>query len=138
MSKIKFSIVTPEKTVLEKTVDSISVMTSTGEITILPNHAPLVSELMPGEARITVEGKEESLAVSTGFVEIRDGGEVVILADTADRAEDLDIEAIKTAQDEARKVMEAKETVSDEDYARASAALLREAAKHRVAMKRKR
>ncbi|NQV12524.1 ATP synthase F1 subunit epsilon [Candidatus Uhrbacteria bacterium] len=135
---IQFSIVTPERKILSQTVDSVSVMTSTGEITILPNHAPLVSELKPGELKLVVEGKEEFLAVSTGFIEVRNNGEVVILADTADRAEELDLEAIKEAQADAKRIMEEATSVNDEAYAHAAAALEREFARHRVAIKRRR
>ncbi len=123
---------------MSQTVDSVSVMTSTGEITVLPNHAPLVSELKPGELKLIVDGKEELLAVSTGFIEVRDKGEVVILADTADRAEELDIEAINKAKEEAERIMSEATSVNDQAYARAAAALEREMARHRVAMKRKR
>tara|TARA_B100001964_G_scaffold217261_1_gene257175 strand:+ start:196 stop:618 length:423 start_codon:yes stop_codon:yes gene_type:complete len=135
---IQFSIVTPERIIMSQTVDSVSVMTSTGEITVLPNHAPLVSELKPGELKLIVDGKEELLAVSTGFIEVRDKGEVVILADTADRAEELDIEAINKAKEEAERIMSEATSVNDQAYARAAAALEREMARHRVAMKRKR
>ncbi|HJN84868.1 MAG TPA: ATP synthase delta/epsilon chain alpha-helix domain-containing protein, partial [Patescibacteria group bacterium] len=85
-----------------------------------------------------VDGKEELLAVSTGFIEVRDKGEVVILADTADRAEELDIEAINKAKEEAERIMSEATSVNDQAYARAAAALEREMARHRVAMKRKR
>ncbi|MBT6254273.1 ATP synthase F1 subunit epsilon [Candidatus Uhrbacteria bacterium] len=135
---IQFSIVTPERIIMSQTVDSVSVMTSTGEITVLPNHAPLVSELKPGELKLIVDGKEELLAVSTGFIEVRDKGEVVILADTADRAEELDIEAINKAKEEAERIMSEATSVNDQAYAHAAAALEREMARHRVAMKRKR
>lgn len=134
---IQFSIVTPERKLLSQTVDSVSVMTSTGEITILPNHSPLVSELRPGELRLVTGGKEEILAVSTGFVEVRNGSEVIVLADTADRIEELDLQAISVAQDEARRVMSEAMSVNDKAYADAAETLEIELAKHRVATKKR-
>lgn len=100
---IKFEIVTPERTVLAREIVQVTVPTQTGEITILPEHIPLVSILSPGVLEIeTLEQETEIVSVSGGFIEVlRD--KVVILADTAERAEELDEERINTARDKAEK-----------------------------------
>lgn len=137
MSHLKLKIVTPERVVYEAMVDSVTVPTTAGEITILKNHIPLVSNLLAGEIRTKIGNEEHSLAVSTGFVEVRPGNEVVLLADTAERADELDIKKIEEARDLAKKIMEEKRHLNDESFAAAAAALERELARHRVAMKRK-
>lgn len=135
--KIKFSIVTPERVVHESEVDSVSVMTTSGEITVLPNHVPLVSELKPGVATVVEDGNERHMAVATGFIEVRPENAVVILADAAERAEDIDEADIEKAKAEAKKVMEAENGVNDEAYARAAAALEAELAKTKALKKRR-
>jgi F-type H+-transporting ATPase subunit epsilon len=111
---IKFEIVTPERTVLVKDIMQVTVPTTTGEITVLPEHIPLISILKPGVLEIKTLDKEiEIIAVSGGFIEVlRD--KVVILADTAERGEELDEERIKDAKTKAE---EAKvEAMSHEHY----------------------
>ena len=90
MKQIKLKIVTPEKILFEDIVSQVSVSTIMGEITILPNHIPLVSQLASGEIVIkTEQGREDLMAVSGGFIEVLPD-QVVILADTAERAEDIE------------------------------------------------
>ncbi|PIR47918.1 ATP synthase F1 subunit epsilon [Candidatus Uhrbacteria bacterium CG10_big_fil_rev_8_21_14_0_10_50_16] len=137
-AKIQFSIVTPEKTVHQAEVDSVRVTTTLGEIEILSQHIPLVAELKPGSVAITDDGAERLIAVSTGFVEVRPDNSVIVLADTADRAEDLDLAAIEKAQEAAKQVMEEKQNVDEEAYAHAAASLERELARARVVRKQTR
>ena len=66
---LKLEIVTPEKRVLDAEVDSVTLVTASGEAGILPNHAPLVSALKPGVLSYGVKGVVEKLAVSGGFVD---------------------------------------------------------------------
>ncbi len=134
---ITFSVVTPEEKVHEMQAESITLTTSTGEITILPGHVPLVSELKPGFITIRNKDEEEHVAISTGLVEIRPNNEVVVLADTADRAEALDEEAIEKAKEEALRIMSEEKNVNEESFARAAAALERELARERVVRKKK-
>ena len=81
MSKyLKFQIITPERVVFEAPeVEAVSLPTKMGEITILPDHLPLVASLVAGETRVKVSGKEILMAVSGGFIEVKPG-EVVVLA----------------------------------------------------------
>jgi len=137
MAQIKLKIVTPERVVYEDVVDSVTLPTTSGEITILKDHIPLVSNLRSGEIR-TLTGKEEILlSVSTGFVEVRPGNEVIILADTAERAEELDLKVIEEAHERAKKLLEEKRHVDTEAFAHAAAALERELARFKVASKRR-
>ena len=100
MSKktIKFEIATPERIVLKEKITQITVPTRDGEITVLPKHVPLVSILKPGVIEAKKEdGGLEIMAVSGGFIEVlRD--KVVILADTAERAEEIDIDRAEAAR----------------------------------------
>jgi len=134
---LKLKIVTPERTVLEETVDSVTAMTQSGEITVLPGHVPLVSNLQAGELKIITKGKESYLAASTGFIQVRPGNEVVILADSADRLEELELEKIEIAKEKAKKLLEEKRNVDDEAFAHAAAMLERELARHKVVTRRK-
>lgn len=106
LKSIKFEIVTPEKVVLKQQVLQVTVPTEEGEITVLPEHIPLVSILKPGVLELKKIDKEiELISVSGGFIEVlRD--KIVILADTAERAQDLDEELIVTAKAKAEKAKE--------------------------------
>src|SRR3989338_249348 len=86
MKKINFQIVTPEKITYHDDVDSITLPTQIGEITVLPHHAPLISSLKSGEAIIRKGGEEFSIAVSGGFLQVQPKNKVVVLADTAEMA----------------------------------------------------
>lgn len=137
MSKISLKIVTPEKIVFEDSVDSITTMTENGEITILPNHSALVSLLKAGEMTLR-DGKEESLlAVSTGVIEIRPGNNVIILADTAERSEELELEKIEEAKKLAEERLKNARNKNDVAYADAAAHMERELARWKVAKKGK-
>lgn len=93
---MNFKIATPEKVVFKEDIDSVTLPTTSGEITVLPNHVPLISVLRPGEIRIQNDGKETVLAVSGGFVEVL-STKVVILADTAERSDEIDVARAETA-----------------------------------------
>lgn len=136
MSKIQLKIVTPERVVFEDGVDSVTVMTETGEITVLPGHAGLVTNMRAGELRARKGSEEMLLVASTGFLEVRDGSHVVVLADTAERAEELELEKIEAARERARQLLTETRHADDASYAHAAAALDRELARYKVAMKR--
>ncbi len=95
---IKFEIVTPEKSVLKREVISVTIMTTSGEITVLADHIPLVTVLKPGVLEMKDEdGGIEIMALSGGFMEVmRD--KIVVLADTAERASELDENRIEEAR----------------------------------------
>jgi F-type H+-transporting ATPase subunit epsilon len=109
----QFEIVTPERTVFASEVRQVSISTQSGEITILPYHIPIVSVLVSGVLHlVTASGDPQVIATSGGFVEVH-GQKVTILADTAERAEEID---------EANRE-------SEEAFASAAAALERELAR---------
>ena len=137
MKRLHLSIVTPERIVYEDEVDSITVMTDMGEVTVLPDHIPLVANLRAGELTLRKDGEPHYLVASTGFLEVRPGNKIVVLADTAERAEELELEKIEEARERARQLLTEKRHVDDVAFADAAAILERELARHRVAMKRK-
>ena len=103
---LHLEIVTPEKRVLDAEVDSVTVPTVTGEAGILPNHAPLISALKPGVLAYTTKGSTDKLAVSGGFVEVNHD-KVSVLVDTAEAADEIDVEAAKSSREEAEKTIAA-------------------------------
>lgn len=119
-------IVTPEKTVYQDDVLSMVVPTEIGNLTILPNHQPLVTIAVTGEIRITRLDKSIlPVALSSGIVEVRESfnqnninTEVVILAYRAEFAYEIDIERAKLSFERARKAIETKEFQSDVDFAK--------------------
>ncbi|MBI4435203.1 ATP synthase F1 subunit epsilon [Candidatus Uhrbacteria bacterium] len=137
MKKLHLSIVTPERIVYEDEVDSVTVMTDMGEVTVLPDHIPLVANLRAGELTLRKDGAVQYLVASTGFLEVRPGNKLVVLADTAERAEELELEKIEEARERARQLLLEKRHVDDVAFADAAAILERELARHRVAMKRR-
>ncbi len=106
---IKFEIVTPEQVVLKELVIRATIPTTTGEVTILPGHIPLVSVLCPGIIEIEKEGGEiEVMVASGGFLEVL-SQKIIILADYAERAASLDENIIEQARIKAEKAkIEAK------------------------------
>jgi len=135
MSKLQFELTTPERIVLKTEVESVSLPTQQGEITVLPGHVPLVSNLMPGMVTIRGGGEEKYLAVSGGFIEVQPQGRVIVLADTAERAEELDMKRIEAARELARRALEGKRAADDVSSAAAVAALEKELARLKVARK---
>jgi F-type H+-transporting ATPase subunit epsilon len=135
--KLKLQVVTPERIVFEDEVDSISAMTEMGEITILPNHIPIVANLKAGEMRLKKGSEQSFLAASTGFLEVRPGNHVVILADTAERMEELELDKIEKAKEAALKLLEETRQIDNVQFAAAAAAMERELARYKVAIKRK-
>ncbi len=133
--KINFEIVTPEKTVLKDEFQEIVIPTQSGQITVLPGHIPLVSVLVPGEIIARGDNKEFSMAVSGGFVEVLID-KVVILADTAERAEEIDEKRAEEAKKRAEKLLQEKKT-DKREFAALAAKMEKELARLKVARKRR-
>ncbi|MEO7659779.1 MAG: F0F1 ATP synthase subunit epsilon [Pyrinomonadaceae bacterium] len=108
---MKLEIVTPEKLVLDADVDSVTVPTASGEIGIFPSHAPLVSALKPGILSYNIKGLGQKLAITGGFVEVN-ADKVAVLADTAETAEEIDVDAARAAREDAEKAFAAVATGS--------------------------
>lgn len=130
---IKFEIVTPERVVLKEMIKQLTVPTKAGEITILPNHIPLIATINPGV--ITLKKKDDSpevLSVSGGFVEVL-GDKVVILADTAEMAEEIDIERAEEARRQAEKTMKELKRTDLESFTAINTMIAKELARGRAA-----
>ncbi len=121
--QLKLKIVTPERLVLEEMVDQVSLPTTLGEITILPNHIPLVAGLTSGDVVALAKGEQVPMAVVGGFVEVKKNEkgetEVAVLADFAEYVSELHDEKIEQAKaraEELKKLMENKEHVDFEHF----------------------
>jgi F-type H+-transporting ATPase subunit epsilon len=136
MQNIKLKIVTPEKLLLETEVSQVTLPVTYGEVTILPLHIPYIGSLASGEVHfVESTGGEVTLALSSGFVEFHDDV-LTVLADRAERAEDIDIERAEEARHRAEELMkQVVATVDAEEYARTVAMLDKELNRIRVARK---
>ena len=131
---MKLKIATPERVILDEEVDSVSLPTVMGEITILPNHIPLVANLVAGELKYKQGGQDKFFAVSSGFIEVNPGSEVIVLSDTAEFGHEIDIDRAEKARERARQIMQ--ESYKDEKtYADALAGLEKHLARIKVARK---
>lgn len=133
---LNIKVTTPEGVIFEDNVDSATIPTQTGEITVLPNHIPLVSALSPGEIILKKDGKNEYMSVGTGFIEVNNN-QITILADTAETVESLVEEEILRAKERAEKLLTEKRNVSDVAFAEAAAALEREMSRLKIYRRRK-
>jgi F-type H+-transporting ATPase subunit epsilon len=116
-------IVTPERKVFAQEVNMVVVKGAEGELGILPNHIPLVTPLQIAPVKIITDGKEQYAAVHGGFMEVRKD-KVVILAESAERAEDIDVDRAKAARERAEKRLAAAKQ-EQIDFVRAQLALQR-------------
>ncbi len=133
---IRLEIVTPEKRAYSDDVDAVILPGSEGELGILPHHAPLLSMLGAGELRVRKGATEESFAIVGGFVQVRPD-RVVVMAETADLAAEIDLEKAQEARREAERALGAG-FVESADLAQARAALQAALARLRVAERRHR
>ncbi len=137
MATFNFKIVTPERVVYAASVAQVTMPTAQGEITVLPHHIPLVSNLIPGELIVVdSEGKQQSLAVSGGFVQVY-SQKLVVLADTAEMAHELDESRAEEAHRRAKELMVAPTGVPDRNYDALQALIDKEVARLKVARKYK-
>ena len=134
MASIKLDIVTAERVVFSDDVEIIMAPGIDGELGILPNHSPLMTMLLPGELRLKKSGEEFSLAISGGFLEIRPD-RVIVLADTAERAEEID--AARAEEAKLRAQEQLSQPLTAGDAARIEASLRRSMVRLRVAEKRR-
>lgn len=133
--RIKFKIVTPERTVHESEVDQATLPVADGQVTILPNHRSYIASLKPGEIVLKDGDKEILLVTSGGFIEFNDNN-LIMLADTAERAEEIDIKrAEETARKRAEDLKKEKITMDEMEYARVAASIEKEMVRIKVARK---
>jgi F-type H+-transporting ATPase subunit epsilon len=132
--KVHLEIVTPEKQVFSGDVDSVVVPANTGYLGILPGHSPLLAELGIGEICIKIAEQTDYIFCSWGFLEVLPD-RVVLLAQTAELASDIDVKRAEEAKSRAEKLLASKDP--NIDFGRAEMALLRAiarigAVKHRA------
>ena len=133
MATIRIAIVTAERQLLEDEVEMVIAPGIEGVLGILPRHAPLLTALQPGEIRLKKAGQETSIAVTGGFLEVQPN-QVTVLADAAERIDEIDLaraeEAIRSAQERIRT------RGADIDLERATAALRRATIRLKVGRRR--
>jgi len=135
MTGMKLDIVTAERLVYSDEVDVVVAPGIEGELGILPHHTPLMTTLQSGELRVRQGGEEFSLAVTGGFLEVRPD-RITVLADAAERADEIDMARAEEAK---RRAEERLSHLPDKaDSARAEAALRRSLVRIKVAAKRRR
>jgi F-type H+-transporting ATPase subunit epsilon len=131
MRTLRLEVVTPEKRVLSEEVESVIAPGAEGLLGVLPGHAPLLTSLKPGVVYYRkVGGTTERMAVSGGFMEVR-SNKVIILADTAELAREIDVERARQSRDRAKKRL--RERPSGLDVERAELALMRSTARIKAA-----
>lgn len=132
MPTIKFEIVTPERVVLKEEVTQVTAPTRDGEITVLPNHIPLVASLMPGVIEVKrPDGQAEIISTSGGFIEVlRD--KVVILADTAERAAEIDLARAEEARQRAEELKKEARSKEEVDFTALATKIEKELARTRA------
>jgi len=135
MSSMRLDIVTAERVVFSEDVDVVVAPGVEGQLGILPHHAPLMTTLQVGELRVRKGGEEFSLAISGGFLEVRPD-RVIVLADTAERAEEIDVARAEEAKRRAEERL-LERRVPGIDAARVEAALRRSLARLKVVEKRR-
>ncbi|QQS20826.1 MAG: ATP synthase F1 subunit epsilon [Candidatus Moraniibacteriota bacterium] len=137
MKSLTLSLVTPERTLFSGSVLEATLSTEAGEVTILPDHVPYIATLKPGEIFVRKEdGSEESFVVFGGFVEFH-ANALTVLADAAERADEIDVENAEKAIARAREIREQKVDPQSEEYLAAIALLERSWARLSVAKKRR-
>ena len=135
MSEINVNIVSAEGELFKGSVSMLFVPAISGELGIAPKHAPLLTALKPGEIRAAIaDGDDIHIYVTGGILEIQPN-QVVVLADSALHAKDLDADAAKRARDEARKVIDGAS--QDLELAQAQANLVEAEARYKAAQRLK-
>jgi F-type H+-transporting ATPase subunit epsilon len=119
-----------------KAVEMVVAHSTSGMVGILPNHAPLFTKLEHDEVKVTINKEERFFTLFEGFLNLDPDNNLTIMANNAQRSEDLNIEAIKKAQKAAQKALEDKERLSATEVLRAETSMRRAIMELRVAEKR--
>lgn len=120
---LRLDIITPERNVLSEDVDTVSVPGANGEMGILPGHTPVISQLQTGVLSYAQGATTKRLHVSGGFVEVS-GDRVAVLADLAERPEEIDAASARSAREQAEKTLGNVNGLED-DFTRARGELER-------------
>ena len=119
---LHLQIITPEKTVFDDEVEQVSLPTQDGQITVLPHHTNLITQVYPGELLFKKHQKESHFAAGFGFAEISQS-DVKVLVDLAVEDHQIEEKAIETAKKDAETALAQKHLLSEEEYATAAANL---------------
>ncbi len=111
---LQLQVVTPDKQLVREDVEQVEMPGRTGYLGILPGHAPLLTELCPGEMSYSRGGKTQYLAVSWGFAEVLPD-KVTVLADAAERPEDIDVKRAQEAKARADEALRKQDPELDYD-----------------------
>lgn len=134
MAPMRVEIITAERVVYSDDVDVLVAPGIEGELAILPHHAPLMTVLQPGEIRVRKGSEDEYMAVSGGFLEVM-ANKVIILADSAERSEEIDESRAQEAMRRAQERLEHR--TADMDLEQAVAGLRRSQARLKAAQRRR-
>ena len=134
MKSFTLKLVTPLKTLFDQPVEEVAIPTSLGEITVLPNHIPLVGVVVPGELRVKSEGQQFPLVVFGGILQFVEGT-LTILADAAQHADEIDLDAAEKATAELIAKLEDKAHMDTATYEILVRDLERERMKLRISRK---
>jgi len=134
LAKLKFEIVTAERVVYSEDVDMVIAPGSQGELGILSSHAPLLTTLKPGMLTVRHDGEDVAMFVNGGFLEVMQD-KVIVLADVAERAEEIDVAKAEEAKRNAEESL--RKSASAVDIAAAEAALRRSLIQLKVAEHRR-
>ncbi len=132
MPSLRLEVVTAEREVFSGEVDSVLAPGIEGELGILPRHAPLVTMLQAGELRFRRADEETNLAIGGGFLEVANN-RVIVLADSAERADEIDLARAQEAQERARTLIAERRSADRASFEQALAELRREQIRIRVA-----
>ena len=132
---IRCEIVTAERTVFADDVDMVSLPGVDGVMGILPNHTPLLTVLRFGEVYVKKDGENQYFAVGGGFAEVQPD-KVIVLADSAERADEINIERAEKARQAAQVAMEEGATEDPERWQQLEASLRRAQLRMDISMKR--
>jgi F-type H+-transporting ATPase subunit epsilon len=124
MGTLFLEVVTPDNVQVSQEVDMVVAPGSEGEFGVLPGHIHFLTSIIPGELRFTHGNKVEYLAVSNGFAEVSND-RVSVLVDTAEKANDIDVERAQKAMERAKERLSKSRDSADIDFLRAEAALKR-------------
>jgi len=134
MTYLSVSILTPTGTLAK--IDQAEVVvanTTTGQIAILPNHIPLFTRLQHGELKIKAQGKEQFFTLFQGFLNVTANNNIIVMADNALRSEELNVDAIRKAKEDAEKALQEKEKLSATEIIKAETTIRRTIMELRIA-----
>jgi len=107
VSRLHLRVITPERTLIDSMISEVILPTKTGQIAILPNHMPLIAEIMPGSIVIKSKEEERVAVVYGGFIYVKENSEVLVLADAAEHLHELNEAEIMAAKQRAEDARDA-------------------------------